>query len=250
MSAPLREFLLEAMELNNASLDTRDSEEWQSGMFTFVRIAMSHPKLKTLDAEDAAVVICRELQAAGVDVSQSFDSVDPLAEMVATWGRVYPIDGGPMSLAWMNARKHPVTPLKSISPKYTAFLSIAYHLQIKQGSAAILLPVAKLAKLLGVDRRTISFYRKIAENHGLLEPVGQYRFTEKQAAEFFFRARLFDCLSLSQIAHWHQDKHDIQDLQDKQDKQENQEFSAKNEISLPAFGSAETETMTPKGRVQ
>jgi hypothetical protein len=207
-------------------------------MFTFIRIAKAHPKLKTLSAIEAAQLIRRELAAAEIDIDLGiFDSVDPAAEIASTWDRIYPIDGGPLSLAWLNAMGKPVAPLKTISPKYTQFLSIAYHLQINGGSAAILLPVAKLAKMLGVNFRTISFYRKIAIAHRLLEATSDYSYSEKRAAEFFFNVRLFDRSSLVQIAHWNQDKQDYQDkqdIQDKQDKQNKQDYQEVKILTVPS----------------
>lgn len=219
--ARLIEYLLDAKEFNEEQLATQ--ERWRSPLFEFVRVAKAHPSLKPLSASKAVQFISAEIKRQGGTLEVWFpESDDPAAELWDTWDRVIAIDEDPISFAWMKARKRPVGLRDCNSERYQLFVSLAYHLQVFRGTQAVMLPVKKLSAILGVDFRTISTYRKLAERHGLMTLKSGHTYTEKKASEFIFRTELFDSQTLAQI-HWNQDKQDSQDNQDKQELQENKD---------------------------
>jgi hypothetical protein len=233
--AKLIDYLQEAREFNREQLNSQD--RWRSPLFEFVRAAKAHPRLKNIPASKAVQLVLAEITRHGGTEAWFPDSCDPASELWETWDRVIAIDEDPLSFACMNARRRPLAPQVCPSEKYRLFISLAYHLQVFRGSASVMLPVKKLADILGVDFRTVSTYRKLAERQGLMTLQSGHIYSEKKASEFVFHIELFDSRTLVQT-HWNQDKQDAQDNQDNQDLQENkdkqgkqntQEFSAEKE---------------------
>jgi hypothetical protein len=194
----LPKFLLAAYE------DT-EHEDKQKRVFEFARHVKAHPTLDRLSAEEAAKLVERELtKTDGTSVELFWetwfpDSDDPRVEFIYCWQRIRFARGeGPLELASRNSRKLPLRPLHEYSRGYASFVSIAGHLQQFQGDQAILLPCERLAKLLSVTAMTITRYRRMALQDGILIIRKKHQFSpgpsaqKNSATEFTFSVCLFD----------------------------------------------------------
>jgi hypothetical protein len=163
-------------------------------MFTFVRRAKAHPDLEPLAGLDAAELVERCLASLGHsdDPWRTWfpKSDDAKAEFVDTWGRIkWP--RAELETAQRAAAKLPLRPRECYSRGYGSFVSLAGHLQQNvQGS--ILLPCRKIAAILNCEPITVSRYRRLATQDGLLQLVARGIKVQRKADEFRFAVEMFD----------------------------------------------------------
>ena len=164
-------------------------------MFTFVRRAKAHPDLEGLGGLEAAEVVQRTLESwvptSGNPWSELFpESDDAKSEFVDTWSRIkWP--RAEVETAQLLAAKLPLKPTHCYSPGYGSFISLAGHLQ-RNVTGPILLPCWKLATLLGCQPMTVSRYRRLAIQDGLIRLVARGIKLQRKADEFSFAVEAFD----------------------------------------------------------
>ena len=176
-------------------------------------------------------------------------SDDGKAEFIHTWERVkWP--RASLDQAQAEAAKLPLKPKRCCSLKYGQFISIAGHLQ-RAVDGPILLPCAKVAGLLACEPMTITRYRTLAQNEGLLRLERRGIRMQRKADEFRFAVELFDWKTGNQISSENlnicltslpkcyteiQDKQEMErekELQDIQETKENQEMQRKLGARVP-----------------
>jgi hypothetical protein len=195
-------------------LENEDREnQWKTPMFDFCRAAKAHPDLHALPADVALRVVADALavalEARG-DYAEDPDDKDeifriafncrsedfePVIEFVSIWPRIkYPVGHGPLDLAVERGDRSPLTPLRQHSKNYRRFVSTAGWLQKIRGTDVIYLPVHHLAPMFGCTAQSISRYRDIAEEEGLLAFVKKHTYFGDGglATEFKFMVQLFD----------------------------------------------------------
>jgi hypothetical protein len=174
-----------------------DYEKWSSPMFELTRWIKGHPEFAKLEAFDAADLLEQVLinigEGAPDDPWQRFgDSDDPRAEFIATWDKVKtPANMDALEVAWRQAERLPLRPLKKYSKKYCEFVSLAGHLQNSRPDRPIALPLERISTLLDSDRRMTSQYIRFAVKEGLLVKASAH-VPHRRAAEYVFDVRRFD----------------------------------------------------------
>src|SRR5262249_16788452 len=109
---------------------------------------------------------------------------DAEAEFLSCWDKVRYLAGHtPLENAVALAKSHSFR-LKaesegSRSEGYERFVRIAGWLQVGMGSRPIMLPVEDLAQVLGVEKMTVSRYRKWAKEDGYLTETSPHEFRGK-----------------------------------------------------------------------
>jgi hypothetical protein len=165
-----------------------------SPMFTFVRRAKAHPDLVPLAGLDAAELVERCLASLGHsdDPWRTWfpKSDDAKSEFVDTWGRIkWP--RAELETAQLAAAKLPLRPRDCYSRGYGSFVSLAGHLQ-QNVRGSILLPCRKIAAILGCEPITVSRYRRLATQDGLLQRTTRGIRVQRKADEFRFAVEVFD----------------------------------------------------------
>lgn len=98
-----------------------------------------------------------------------------------------------LDVAKENAKQGPLEPLVRHSPTYCRFISIAGHLQrARAPGQTIQLGVEKFGRILGVDPKMVSQYRKWAVEDGILELVKKHNTAAALASEFIFHVEKFN----------------------------------------------------------
>jgi hypothetical protein len=200
----LSRYLRKAWVLNNTYDPPGYKKKYRSPMWEFIRCAKAHPDLAALDGFDAlsAVGECLATWDRGRDGRDIWralfpESDDPRAEFCATWPNVKWAKAS-LELAMESATRLPLKPMKSYSPQYNRFVSVIGYLQ--QGiDGSILIPCRKFAELLGCTPMTISRYRNLAIESGLLKMTAKAPRAQRKADEFAFAIEKFDWETGEQI---------------------------------------------------
>jgi hypothetical protein len=219
-------------------------------MFIFVRRAKAHPELDTLGGLEAADFVQTCLESWPFSSSDPWrewfpESGDGKTEFVDTWERIKR-PRAVLDDAKVSAARLPLRPSRCYSVKYGLFVSVAGYLQ-RSVNGAILLPCRKMAALLECDAMTVSRYRRLAVQDGLLQLTARGIKAQRKADEFSFATELFDwetgeqmqsvtlniCVTSSaQAQECYTEKQDTQDSERQQDMQEtkiSQEMKEKKE---------------------
>ena len=85
----------------------------------------------------------------------------------------------------------PLRPRDCYSPGYGSFVSLAGHLQ-QNAQGSILLPCRKIAAILSCEPTTVSRYRRLAMQDGLLQLTSRGIRVQRKADEFRFAVEMFD----------------------------------------------------------
>src|SRR5262249_13308439 len=129
---------------------------------------------------------------------------DAHAEFLDTWDKIRYLPGmTPLDGAAEWARRYPLGLAEenghSWSREYVRFISIAGWLQTSMGDLPIQLPVQDLAEILGVQKMTVSRYRKWAVADGFLVEVKAHSFhpdaKRNRATDFRFNVERFPILA-------------------------------------------------------
>jgi hypothetical protein len=196
--------------------DLAKAGRWQSELFRFVRIAKAHPDLTGLTARQAFRKVEKVIKAwllsirevrPGDDVWErclDVNAEDAESEFMDLWEKIRYVPGaGPLENALEAAEADPLSLSAEVrdrrSAGYPVFVSLAGHLQVCMGARTILLPVEKVAPLLGVKAMTISRYRHWAIEDGFLRETKEHSFRKKgqrdTATEYVFDVTLFPILA-------------------------------------------------------
>ena len=249
---PLAEFLHAAWEANGAYQPPAYGRPYRTPMWEFVRRARGHPTLGLLSAFEAATLVERTLHTwpdcGRKDPWQTWfpQSDDGKAEFLDTWERIkWP--RAELDRAQAEAAKLPLQPTVSCSPQYDRFVSVAGHLQ-RGVDGPILLPCVKFSEILRCTPMTVSRYRRLAVQYGLLKLASKGIKAQRKADEFIFNVDLFDWKTGKQITSENlnlcvtpspecyteiQEKERKQEFQDKQEKKETQEMQRETRARLP-----------------
>src|SRR5262249_2713011 len=106
---------------------------------------------------------------------------DAHTEFLDAWDKVRYTPGmTPLDCAVEMAGRFPLIVRREMSrlwtKEYERFISIAGWLQTAMGNRNILLPVAELGEILGVQKMTVSRYRKWAIADGFLKEVAEHTY--------------------------------------------------------------------------
>lgn len=185
-------------------LDDAERPEWQSGVFTVLRVLQASPELQRLDAKRALAAAERVLAgwvtgdgpvalraAAAWEEFFGITAEDARVEFLDGWGKVRCVLGhGPLERAWATAQARPVEfgpeQLSVDTPGYRLFLGFAGWLQVATGPAPIWLPVRRVGGLLGVQGMTVSRYRSAGIRDGFLREVERASFPSLRATRLVF----------------------------------------------------------------
>jgi hypothetical protein len=123
-----------------------------------------------------------------------FPEYDGREEFLVTLEQVRVPEGTSLlEVALERAQALPLQTIVRHSPGYRRFVSIAGHLQrARRPGQTIQLPVEKFGKLLAVDPKMISQYRKWAIEEAILRQVRKHNSAAGLAAEFIFDVDKFD----------------------------------------------------------
>jgi hypothetical protein len=192
----LAEYLREAWQVNESTYQEPSyGRPFRTPMFTFVRRAKAHSDLEALAGLEAADVVQSILNSwapMSEDPWRLFfpESDDPKSEFADTWTRIkWP--RAEVEHARLLATRFPLKPYHCYSPGYGSFVSLAGHLQ-RNVSGQILLPCRKIAAILGCRPMTVSRYRRLATQDGLLRLVARGIKLQRKADEFSFAVEAFD----------------------------------------------------------
>jgi hypothetical protein len=238
----LADFLLKAVRFNRETYEPPGhGKPFRSPLWEFVRRAKRHPELRSVSAMEAANRVEKVIQAWGVETDQPvtwevcfLESDDPRAEFIHTWPLVK-WAAEALQMALDDATILPMKPMESFSSGYCRFVSLAFHLQLHV-NGPILLPCAKVGEILGCSAMTVSRYRNLALQAGILERTCRGIKAQRKADEFQFKVELFDSktgeqihsenlkICLTSATECYTDTQDIERFKEKQDKQEQKEI--------------------------
>lgn len=197
LDAELDSYLRQAWERNDILYEPpAHGNPFRSPMFEFVRAAKAHPKLGQKDGLKAAQCVEKYLLAWGPSTGTDLwgarftQSDDPRTEFIDTWDKIkWPM--GVVEQAVQGAAILPLKPIRSYSPDYERFISIAGHLQ-RNVEGPILLPCRKFAGILNCEPTSISRYRNRAIQDAILRLEQRGRKSHREADEFRFVTEKFD----------------------------------------------------------
>jgi hypothetical protein len=168
-------------------LQAQDDEpgRWQSPLWEFMRLMKAHEDLARVTAASAFKKVDAALKKWVKKIPAGHCRCgwcawlaeacrdDAEAEFFSGWEKVRYIAGmSPLQNAVEQADRNPLfisdEKAKERPELYQRFVSIAGWLQVAMGDRAIMLPVIDVAKILGVQPRTVSTYRKWAIEDGFL----------------------------------------------------------------------------------
>jgi hypothetical protein len=126
--------------------------------------------------------------------ADKFPQYNGREEFLVTLQQVRVPDGKSLlELAIERAREHPLEPIVRHSPAYRRFISIAGHLQrARAPGQTIQLGVEKIGKILEVDPKMVSQYRKWAVEECILQQVRKHNTAAGLTAEFIFHVQKFN----------------------------------------------------------
>jgi len=180
------------------------SSKWSSPLFGFMRQVKAHPELRDAKESAAFNLIDDVIQTWRVPVGDrrrrdpgchwwhwfGISSDGAEAEFIGAWDKIRHVPGDdPLASVWAAAqRTNTVLPDSITQPRpggYKKFIAFAALLQSEMGERNILLPVERLARLMGLEPVTISRYRRWGvEDRFLLEISPAVR--GSRATEFQF----------------------------------------------------------------
>jgi hypothetical protein len=192
----LAEYLREAWQVNKSTYqEPSRGRPFRTPMFTFVRRVKAHSAWEGLAGLEVADVVQRILNSwapTSEDPWRTFfpESDDAKSEFVDTWTKIkWP--RAEVEHALLLARKLPLRPHRCYSPGYGLFVSLAGNLQ-RNVNGPILLPCGKIAAILGCEAMTVSRYRRLAAQDGLLHLVARGVKLQRMADKFSFALEAFD----------------------------------------------------------
>jgi hypothetical protein len=170
-------------------------------MFPVARMLRGHPELVRLPSEDAARLVEGHLRA--FDGAPFADGVwawafpwagtedEILLDFQHSWDNVRHVPGANiLADALRLADQHPVQTANDRGKLYSRFVAMAFQLQKLNGEKVIMLPVERVARLLGCPTRTISHMRHFGMEDGYLVQSADYSFgrrgVKNKATEFRF----------------------------------------------------------------
>ncbi len=193
---------------------------WQTGVFDFERFLKASPRFDGIDAKSALKTVedvfdhwAKDHKFKGRKADRiaqiwlrffDADADDAREEFIDAWERIRLVPGRtPLEQARRQALERPIEfrdgMLTCDTEGYRDFLSLAGWLQVAVGSAEILLPVEKIAVLLGCKHMSVSRYRRWAIKDGFLREVEAYQVKQRKATKFLFDVRRVPMLS--DVAH-------------------------------------------------
>lgn len=193
----------EAMTENEASYENYlDSDErmwrYQSSTAELVRYLKTLPEWQGLSSSRAfscVVVALDKINKGGGDPwsllpDNELKGITAAEDFVETWEALPPANV--LELAVEQAKSAPIMytddlkkQLEPITPAFKVFCDLCIYLQTAVGRAHyILLPVHKLAPLLGTKPSGVSTFSKRAEKAGLLERLKDHSFEEHRAIQW------------------------------------------------------------------
>jgi hypothetical protein len=170
-------------------------------MFPVARMLRGHPELVRLSSGDAAHIVEGHLRA--FDGAPFADGVwawafpwagtedEILLDFQHSWDNVRHVPGADiLADALRLADQHPLQTVNDRGKLYSRFVAMAFQLQKLNGEKAIMLPVERIAKLLGCTAKTVSHLRQFAVKDGYLVQSADYSFgrqgIKNKATEFRF----------------------------------------------------------------
>lgn len=133
--------------------------------------------LGALEGYEAIPILEQILDVQGYELSDlGYDSEgEAVDDLEALWeNRKMALGEAPLEAALRMAKNRPVTfQTNRISENYQLFLNIGYRLQEMRGDDYIVLPVVRMAKILGVSWRRVTDYRRYAKADGYLRDVAK-----------------------------------------------------------------------------
>jgi hypothetical protein len=235
---PLPDYLEWARKRNDELYSAgTDGGHFRSHMWEFVRFCAAHPQLRGLAAMDAFQQISSVNLKDGRPLSwaDAFDSDDPEAEFLATWGKVrVPAGDDILTLAVALAKERPLCPKNCISQRFALYVSIAGRIQELRPGDYINLPVERLGKALSVDERTISYYAQLAKKDGYISLIAKHHKLSGTAAKYEFHSERFNMETGEELdpednSHFHKDCKDSQDCKESKDDHEKETTSRTSE---------------------
>ena len=211
---PLHEFVLFAVEEQKRAWEASDGGPWQSALWRFTRLLTAHPDLQGLEPYAALGKVKAAMRKAQKGLPESdprregdpwvmfleHDADEAEHEFQHVWDKVEIPPGGevlPLALARSRACELgiPAEFRRRHSKDYRRFISLAGWLQVIVGAEPIVLPVKRIAELLGLkSHRNVSNFRQWAVADGLLEEVCKGSKAAKMAGAFVFDVESFPVL--------------------------------------------------------
>jgi len=183
----IREAEVAAVEL--AERIDPDTEHWQM-VFHFVRRLLALPGAR--EAEQSMLLLALDafvntLESVGYPFGKDYIE-EYYIDFLTLFDKVKYAEGeGPLEWAFKQAKVRPIVPEPSLGSDYQTVAGLAFYLQQLVGEEPILLPVQKIATLLGKTARHVSNLIHLLVRNGLLVVVdGDYRFTEGRAKTYRF----------------------------------------------------------------
>jgi hypothetical protein len=196
------DYALEEHHMDGGRDTSSPYETYHTQLWTLTRVVKSHFTEKAdADAVFWELIEPEIERRGGWEILDVWLDVEEIYfEFVCNWDAVrYKIGETPLGNALEKAEAHPLRPRRSTRypeflARYSRFVSVAGWLQVAMGNRPILLPVAKLAVMLGVKPMTITRYRQTAERDGYLRVVKEHSYSKSRATEFFFDVTRFEVL--------------------------------------------------------
>lgn len=171
-------------------LEAQTVMEWQ---FAF-RLARRLRALEGMNDRDvgilkpALVAFCRQVVDGGGGAHIDFGDLEGRwLDFVWYWQTVeYPEGVGPLEIAFLRARRAPISTRQRWNDDFVLFASTAYHLQMMQGAEPILLPVERVGALFSRDKMYGSRLVSLATKAGLLSVVNPHRYVANKARTYRF----------------------------------------------------------------
>lgn len=202
---PLGDYVARAVEEHHQhAVEGRSDRECP--LWHFIRLLKRHRRLGCLGANGAFTEVDRIVAGWRVKRKRPPDpwqhwlgvrGADAAPEFLDSWDKVRLCPGEePLRGAVERNRRERLRLVRRArrwTAEYETFVGVAGWLQVLAGNRTILLPVGDLAELLGVEKMTISRYRRWAVEDGFLRevrPAGG----PGRAAEFWFNVAIFRAL--------------------------------------------------------
>jgi hypothetical protein len=192
--------------------ETRPESDWRSPLFEFVRVVKAHPDVRGLTAAKAMRAVgavfkswagrkpAEQRKADDWEFWLGEPRDDAQAEFLAVWDKVRFLPGdSPLEAAAAAAENTPLDLRQDVmerrSDGYPRFVALAGWLQVIAGNRNIMLPVANVGALLGVQPMTVSRYRAWAVEDRYLREMRPSKFYGEgqggRAAEYRFDTSRF-----------------------------------------------------------
>jgi hypothetical protein len=152
-------------------------------LFGFCRVLRGRPEFGGLEAKAALAKVRVTLKLHGTSLDELFPECDDTAiYFLSGWKHTDLI--GLLIRAVRSADAEPQPSQHAVSAGYSRFCLICKHLQLVKGSEPFILAVETFAAILRVDRRTITRYKRQAEDEGLLKLASPANHLNHIAAQY------------------------------------------------------------------